>query len=216
MVGIQGALVSASQELGLALSATQINALNVYFELFQKWNKAYNLSALRQPHDILVKHLLDCMAVVNPINTLLNERNHLPQTVLDVGTGAGLPGLVIAICLPAVQVTMLDAVQKKITFVQHAIGQLKLNNATAHSTRIQDWQGSHTVVTARAWTTLADIPNLTAHALAHGGCIAAMKGPRLTTEAETLTSQWHIEQILPMIVPQLNEERSLAVILRNN
>jgi 16S rRNA (guanine527-N7)-methyltransferase len=109
---------------------------------------------------------------------------------------------------------MLDAVQKKISFVRQAIGTLALSNAQAHGIRIQDWQQTHSIITARAWTALADIPTLTGHCIAPNGRIVAMKGPRLAAEAETLPDGWCIERVLDIIVPQLTETRCLAMIKR--
>jgi 16S rRNA (guanine527-N7)-methyltransferase len=205
---------AAVQTLGLNLTIFQIQALEKYLLLLNKWNAAYNLSALKTLPDMLVKHLFDCLAVVQPIVQRLSRYPSDAQTILDVGTGAGLPGLILAICLPNVQVTMLDAVQKKIIFVRQAIGALQLSNAQAHGVRIQDWQGNYSLVTARAWTALADIPLLTAHCIAKNGCIAAMKGPRLATEAEALPEAWRIESVLDIVVPNLNEARSLAFLQR--
>ncbi len=209
---MQAKIADAANALGLSLNAAQTQALANYLALLHKWNAAYNLSALKTIDDMLIKHVFDCMAVVLPIADRIAVYEE--KTILDVGTGAGLPGIVLAVCLPHVQVTMLDAVQKKITFVRQAIGTLGLSNAQAHGIRIQDWQHSHSMVTARAWTTLADIPTLTAHSLAHGGCIAAMKGPRLATEAEALPSDWTMTEVLEIAVPQLREARSLAILQR--
>jgi 16S rRNA (guanine527-N7)-methyltransferase len=204
----------AAHTLGLNLTTEQIQALEEYLLLLHKWNAAYNLSALKKLPDMLVKHLFDCLAVVQPITQRLSLYPNNAHTILDVGTGAGLPGIVLAICLPQVHVTMLDAVQKKIMFVRQAIGALQLSNAQAQGVRIQDWQGSYSLVTARAWTALADIPLLTAHCVAENGCIAAMKGPRLAVEAEALPAAWRIECVLEVVVPCLNEARSLAFLQR--
>jgi 16S rRNA (guanine527-N7)-methyltransferase len=198
--------------LGLPLSAEQTQQLVDYLLLLHKWNAAYNLSALKALDDMLVKHLFDCLAVVRPIAALLT--NAEKPTILDVGTGAGLPGVVLAVCLPQVQVTMLDAVQKKVTFVRQAIGALRLHNAAAHGTRVQDWQQTHGVITARAWTALGDIPRLTAHCVAANGCIAAMKGPRLEVEAQALPTDWQLSQVTDIEVPLLSEARCLAVLRR--
>jgi 16S rRNA (guanine527-N7)-methyltransferase len=209
---MQVKIAAAADELGLALSDAQTLALSQYLGLLHKWNAAYNLSALKTIDGMLVKHVFDCLAVVKPIAQRLE--NYEQHTVLDVGTGAGLPGIVLAVCVPDAQVTMLDAVQKKITFVRQAIGTLGLRNAQAHGTRIQDWQGSHSIVTARAWTALGDIPTLTEHCIPAGGCIAAMKGPRLALEAEALPPHWHITQVMDIAVPQLPDPRSLAFLHR--
>lgn len=205
---------SACQTLGLVLSDTQTQQLVDYAALLHKWNAAYNLSAFKDPQDILVKHVFDCLAVVQPIAACLAE--YEDKTILDVGTGAGLPGIVLAVCLPEVQVTMLDAVQKKIIFVRQAIGALRLTNATAHGVRIQEWAQQHSVVTARAWTALADIPTLTAHSVIAGGKIIAMKGPRLELEAQLLPSAWCIDRVVDIAVPRLADARCLAVLKRKN
>jgi 16S rRNA (guanine527-N7)-methyltransferase len=209
---MQAQIANAAHGLGLTLSAAQTLALADYLALLHKWNAAYNLSAFKSIDDMLVKHVFDCLAVVKPIAQRIAAYDN--KTILDVGTGAGLPGIVLAICLPQVQVTMLDAVQKKIIFVRQAIGALGLTNAQAHGTRIQDWQHCHSMVTARAWTALADIATLTDHCLAPGGCIAAMKGPRLALEAETLPNNWQISDVLDIVVPQLADQRSLAMLHR--
>jgi 16S rRNA (guanine527-N7)-methyltransferase len=209
-MSVQDQIRVAAIALNLTLSEQQVIQLRDYMALLHKWNAAYNLSALKDPQEMLVKHLFDCLAVVKPIADLLEP--YSDKTVLDVGTGAGLPGVVLAVCLPTIQVTMLDAVQKKITFVRQAIGALRLPNAAAHGIRIQDWRQTHRVITARAWTALADIPTLTAHCLAHGGRIAAMKGPRLSSEAEQLPVNWQIERVLDIVVPELADSRRLAIL----
>jgi 16S rRNA (guanine527-N7)-methyltransferase len=209
---MQAQIAHAATTLGLNLNDAQIQALVNYLALLHKWNAAYNLSAFKSIDEMLVKHLFDCMAVVQPIAQRIAA--YESKTILDVGTGAGLPGIVLAVCLPQVRITMLDAVQKKIVFVRQAIGTLGLANAQAHGTRVQDWRQCHSLITARAWTALADIPTLTGHCLAHGGCIAAMKGPRLAAEAEALPNNWMICEVLEITVPQLPDPRSLAILQR--
>jgi 16S rRNA (guanine527-N7)-methyltransferase len=213
-MNVHNTLEVAAHTLGLPLIPAQIQSLVDYAALLHKWNAAYNLSALKTMPDIVSKHVCDCLAIVAPIAQRLERYPASAQTVLDVGTGAGLPGVVLAVCLPQVQVTMLDAIHKKITFVKQAIGTLRLGNAQAHSVRIQDWQGEYSIVTARAWTALADIPLLTQHCIAQGGCIAAMKGPRLAAEAELLPATWNIESVMDIVVPNLNDARSLAFLER--
>jgi 16S rRNA (guanine527-N7)-methyltransferase len=211
---LQAQINTAATTLGLALSTPQIQQLSDYLLLLHKWNAAYNLSALKTIDDMLVKHVFDCLAVVRPIAQVLEGYDE--KNVLDVGTGAGLPGLVLAICVPEAQITMLDAVQKKITFVRQVIGTLGLHNAAAHGTRVQDWSQQHSIVAARAWTALGDIPKLTAACVATGGRIVAMKGPRLELEAQALPNGWGIEKVLDITVPQLLESRCLAILKREN
>jgi 16S rRNA (guanine527-N7)-methyltransferase len=207
-------ITDASTALNLNLSPTQIQLLTDYALLLHKWNAAYNLSAFKTLPDIVIKHIFDCMVVVQPITEQLSLYPLSQRKILDVGTGAGLPGIVLAICVPDIEITMLDAVQKKILFIKQAIGTLRLHNAQAHGVRIQDWQGSYSLITARAWTALADIALLTEHCIQDKGCIAAMKGPRLMLEAENLPNNWQIKAIHTMTVPHLNEARSLAFLER--
>jgi 16S rRNA (guanine527-N7)-methyltransferase len=216
-----GKIEAAASILELKLLSQQAQQLADYLTLLQKWNAAYNLSAIKEPEQLLVKHVFDCLAVVQPIHAQLTHslstmasRETIAPSILDVGSGAGLPGIVLAICLPQVQITMVDAVQKKMTFVRQAIGQLQLTNAQAHGTRIQDWQLTYPLVTARAWTALADIPALAGHCVAQGGSIAAMKGPRLAQEALGLTADWQLDRVEDIAVPQLNEPRTLAFLSR--
>jgi 16S rRNA (guanine527-N7)-methyltransferase len=207
-------ITAAATELNLDLDSTQIQSLTEYALLLHKWNTAYNLSAFKTLPDIMVKHIFDCMAIVQPITQQLSVYPSNEQTILDVGTGAGLPGIVLAICIPSAHITLLDAVQKKVLFLKQAIATLGLQQVQAHGVRIQDWQGRYSIVTARAWTALSDIPTLTAHCIADKGCIAAMKGPRLMNEAETLPDNWEIKTVHNLVVPQLNEDRRLAFLER--
>lgn len=208
-------LARAVTDLGLILSKSQHQQIIQYLALLHKWNAAYNLSAIKNPEQMLVKHVFDCLAVVNPICAQLNHSlSTNPPSILDVGSGAGLPGIVLAICRPDVQVTMVDAVQKKMIFVRQVIAELQLNNAQAHGTRIQDWTRTYPIITARAWTALSDIPVLAGHCLAKEGVIAAMKGPRLSQEAQSLPQGWRINEVLDIHVPELDEARTLAFLAR--
>lgn len=209
-------LSAALEKLELNLCDLQKAQILAYVKLLHKWNTAYNLSAIKDPEQMLVKHVFDCLSVVRPIYTQLTHNlSTAKQSVLDVGSGAGLPGIILAICLPDVEVTMLDAVQKKMTFVRQVIGELKLSNAQAHGARIQDWKIKYPIITARAWTALGDIPTLAGHCLDEKGVIAAMKGPRLQQEAETLPKGWFVQTILDLHVPELDEARTLALIVRD-
>ncbi len=209
-------LSAALEKLELDLRDSQKQQILAYINLLYKWNAAYNLSAIKDPAQMLIKHVFDCLSVVQPIYTQLSHNlSTTKQAILDVGSGAGLPGVVLAICLPDVEVTMLDAVQKKMTFVRQVIGELKLENAQAHGARIQDWKIKYPIITARAWTALGDIPELAGHCLEEKGVIAAMKGPRLPQEAESLPKGWFVQAVLDLQVPQLNEARTLALIMRD-
>jgi 16S rRNA (guanine527-N7)-methyltransferase len=214
---MSAALAQALAALGLVLSDAQQKQIIQYLALLHKWNAAYNLSAIKTPEQMLVKHVFDCLAVVDPICAQLKHSlSTAAPSLLDVGSGAGLPGVVLAICRPDIQITMVDAVQKKMVFVRQVIAELNLRNAQAHGVRIQDWTATYPLITARAWTALADIPLLAGHCLEKEGVFAAMKGPRLSLEAQTLPVGWQIKQVLDIQVPQLNEARTLAFISKTS
>ena len=216
---------SAANTLALALPSYAASQLADYVLLLMKWNKIYNLTAIRDVESMLVRNLFDCMAVVNPISEQLQKLHDkgLPPRVLDVGCGAGLPGIVLAVCLPDVTVSMVDTVGKKTQFVQQAIAALKLNNATVFSRRIEDHaigamaaREQASIVTARAWTSLGDIAAVAGHCVAQGGCIMAMKGPRLAAEAELLPAAWKLDSVINITVPELSEARCLAKLVRED
>lgn len=215
----------AVDTLGLTLPASATAQLADYVLLLMKWNKTYNLTAIRDVESMLLRNLFDCMAVVSPIFEQLKKLHNegLPPTVLDVGSGAGLPGVILAVCLPDVTVSMVDTVGKKTQFVQQAIAALKLKNATVFSRRIEDHavgasalSEQASIVTARAWTSLGDIAAVAGHCVAQGGCIMAMKGPRLAAEAELLPAAWKLDSVINITVPELSEARCLAKLVRED
>ena len=197
------ALCAAS---GLSPSTQQLQALADYLVLLQRWNATYNLTAVRDPAAMLTQHLADCLAVVTPL-----QRHAEGGRLLDVGSGGGLPGVVIATLLPAWSVTCVDAVGKKMAFVRQVAGTLPLPNLRAEHTRIEQLkQPPYDLITSRAFASLADFTRLTRPHLAAGGVWMAMKGRAPEEETAELPSDvtvFHVEQLA---VPGLDAQRCLV------
>ena len=194
-------LAQALQQMALMVSLEQRQKLLLYLDKLLLWNKAYNLTAITQPKEALIKHIFDCLAIVP----------HLAQgTLLDIGTGAGLPGVVIAICQPQRQCTVLDSNQKKIRFIRQVISELSLDNVTPVASRIENFSGQFDVVTSRAFASLTDFVNAAAPRRQPKGVLQAMKG-HLPDEAETqiLAEKWEIRN-QALDVPMLSETRHLV------
>ena len=197
------ALCAAS---GLSPSTQQLQALADYLVLLQRWNATYNLTAVRDPAAMLTQHLADCLAVVPPM-----QRHAEAGRLLDVGSGGGLPGVVIATLLPTWNVTCVDAVGKKMAFVRQVAGTLPLPNLRAEHTRIEQLkQPPYDLITSRAFASLADFTRLTRPHLAAGGVWMAMKGRAPEEETAELPSDvtvFHVEQLA---VPGLDAQRCLV------
>ena len=203
------ALLEGAQALGLALTEQQADRLLAYGTLILKWNKVYNLTALREPTAVLTHHLLDSLAAVPPLTRARPGDTRL----LDVGAGAGLPGVVIAILRPDVQVHCLDAVAKKMAFVQQVASELKLPNLRGVHARVESWKGSYDVISSRAFASLPDFFNGSRHLLADEGVWLAMKGKVPQEELTALQEQavgadvFHVEQLT---VPGLDADRCIV------
>ncbi len=202
------ALADGISALGLSLSEDAQKQLLDYMALIQKWNKVYNLTALLDPQEILTHHLLDSLSAVGP---LMHQTRPLGGafSFLDVGSGGGLPGVVIAICCPGVNVTCVDAVSKKAAFVQQVAASLKLGNLKGLHARVETLSGPFDVIGSRAFASLPDFVNWSSGALADGGVWMAMKGKLPEEEMSALPSMaqvFHVEQLL---VPGLNAERCM-------
>lgn len=200
------------ETLGLSLSATQQEQLLSYMDLIQKWNKVYNLTALRDPQEMLTHHLLDSLSAIGPLMRHLQPPPTLNQascSLLDVGSGGGLPGVVIAICCPKVAVTCVDAVSKKAAFVQQVAASLKLPNLKGVHARVETLTGPFDVICSRAFASLPDFVTWSGEALAEAGVWMAMKGKMPTEELASLptfASVFHVEQLQ---VPGLDAERCM-------
>jgi len=198
-------LQSGLKEMGLDLSGEQQDKLLAYVKMLKKWNKTYNLTALRDESQIISHHLLDSLTLPPYLESA--------QTMLDVGSGGGQPGIPAAVCRPNLQITLLDANTKKTSFLQQAAIELELKNVRVVSGRVEAVQGLRAdVITSRAFAELADFVNWTAHLLQDGGCWAAMKGVYPAAEIDRLPDSVCVERVDKIRVPQLNAERHMVIL----
>ncbi len=191
--------------LSIDLPATTQASLLHYLALLARWNKAYNLTAVDHPPDMVIKHLLDSLAVLP----------HLPPgRIVDVGSGAGLPAVPIALAHRERSVSALDSNQKKVRFIQQAILDLGIPNLTAIHGRAEAYQPTehYNVVIARAFASLTDFVTATAGLLATGGCWVAMKGVYPAAELAALPAVCTLQEVIPLHVPGLNAERHLVIL----
>ena len=210
-------LIAGAAALGCPLDDAQADRLLGYLDLLARWNKVYNLTALRDPAQMLTHHLLDSLAVIAPMRRHLVEvgsrvrGNDGGSTVLDVGSGGGLPGVVIAATQPNITVTCVDTVQKKVTFVRQVAAELRLPNLQARHTRVEAITDTQwPLITARAFASLPDIVTLTRPLLAPGGVWMAMKGQHPAEEITALPADTEVFHIEPLQVPGLNAERCIV------
>ena len=211
--GIAQGLSLGIESLSLNVAEPQQRQLLSYMALIQKWNKVYNLTALRQAQEILTHHLLDSLSAVSPL------LGHIAKTkgdanagieLLDVGSGGGLPGVVIAICCPNIRVTCVDTVSKKAAFVQQVAASLRLSNLRGVHARVESLTGPYDVVCSRAFASLPDFVSWSAAALSDGGVWMAMKGKLPEAEMAALPSfaeVFHVEQLQ---VPGLEADRCMV------
>ena len=193
--------------LGLALDEAAQTRLLAYLDLLAKWNRVYNLTALRDPAQMLTHHLLDSLAVVAPLSRHTQGR---PARLLDVGSGGGLPGVVIAICCAEIAVTCVDAVAKKAAFVQQAAGALSLDNLAGRHARVETLHEPFDIIASRAFASLADFISWSRGALAEQGVWLAMKGKRPDDEIAALPAGAEVFHVEPLQVPGLDAERCLV------
>jgi len=200
-------LSAGVQALGLGLSADQQQRLLDYVAMIQKWNKVYNLTALRDPADMLTHHLLDSLTAVAP---LARHTQGQPIRVLDVGSGGGLPGVVLAICMPELTVTCVDTVAKKAAFVQQVAATLKLPNLRGIHARVESLTEPYPVICSRAFASLPDFVTWSRSALAEGGVWMAMKGKHPQDEIAALPPETQVFHVEPLTVPGLDVERCMV------
>lgn len=206
-LNLAAGLRSGAQALGLDLSDEQIQRLLDYMALIQKWNKVYNLTALRDPADMLTHHLLDSLTAVAP---LTRHTQGQAIRVLDVGSGGGLPGVVLAICMPELNVTCVDTVAKKAAFVQQVAVSLKLPNLRGIHARVESLTDPYQVICSRAFASLPDFVTWSRSALAEGGVWMAMKGKHPQDEIDTLPADVKVFHVEPLTVPGLDVERCMV------
>lgn len=198
-------LTSGLQQLCITLPDSAIQKLYTYVELLLKWNKVYNLTAVRDPAQMITHHILDSLAVLPHLKDV--------SSILDVGTGAGLPGIPLAIARPDISFKLLDSQQKKITFVQHVITSLQLTNVSAVWSRIELLQDvSVDMIISRAFSSLEDYVNLIAKICDAKTKIVAMKGRQdlVLEEQQQLPKGFTLTHIQEIFVPELNAERCLV------
>ncbi|MGJ7915104.1 16S rRNA (guanine(527)-N(7))-methyltransferase RsmG [Massilia sp. LXY-6] len=193
-------------EMQLDVSGEQQGRLMDYLALMFKWNSVYNLTSLRDPMQMVTHHLLDSLAAVP---AFAGARN-----VLDVGSGGGLPGIVLAIVRPDMKVSMIDTVHKKTAFLTQVKAELGLSNVTVYTARVEQLQVSDKfdVITSRAFADLSDFVNWSSHLLAEGGCYIALKGVAPQEEQQRLPAAWRVSKVEPLQVPRLGAERHLVFI----
>lgn len=215
---LRGPLTEAVVELGLPVSPEVVDSLLGYLDLLQRWNATYNLTAVREPHDMLRLHLADCLAVVAPMARQLgqgvNERGSSAPgalRVLDVGSGGGLPGVVLALMFPHWQVVCIDTVGKKAAFIRQVTAELGLRNLGAEHARVEALSSApFDVIVSRAFASLDDFTRLSRTLLANQGVWMAMKGKTLADELSALPDDIEVFHVEPLSVPGLNAERCLV------
>lgn len=203
---IASTLSAGLSAMHLALPETALLKLVAYLRLIEKWNRVHNLTAVREPGQMVVLHLLDSLAILPHVTKA--------KTLLDVGTGAGLPGIPLAIARPDLAVTLLDSSHKKATFLEQAKAELKLANVTVVCERVEKWQPGRTfdIVVSRAFSELGEFVAQSAHLAAPGGELLAMKGVHPFDEIARLPATHRVETVIELAVPTLDAKRHLVLL----
>ncbi len=197
--------------MGLDLSAEAQGKLLAFVALLQKWNRTYNLTAIRDEQEMLTHHLLDSLSVLHAVE----ESALAGRRWADVGSGAGLPGIPLAVACPGLQITSIETVEKKATFQRQAKIELVLDNFTVDNRRVEDVPGGgFDAVISRAFAELADFARLAGHLLKPSGQLLAMKGVLPEDELKRLPSGWTLLETLPLRIPGLDAQRHLLVLER--
>jgi len=208
---LEAGLRTGVANLGLELTEAQIQTLLAYQDWVAKWNRVYNLTALRDPQEMLTHHLMDSLAVVQPLRKHLAQRGQGAQSrLLDVGSGAGLPGVVLAITCPELDVSCVDTVAKKALFIQQVAAALRLPNLHGVHARVETLTQPFDVVTSRAFASLVDFTQWSAGALAEQGVWMAMKGKVPHDEMAALPAGVEVFHVEPLAVPGLDAERCIV------
>lgn len=205
-------LEEACKALLLKPTANQKAQLIEYLSQLLKWNKTYNLTAIRDPKQALIQHVFDSLAVVKPLTDYFSGQDIKQARILDVGSGAGLPAVILAVMMPTSHIYCVDPVEKKMTFVRQAAGVLKLSNIEAIHTHVEKLEAEpFDVVTSRAFASLEDFAQLAGSKVKKSGILLAMKGKDPKEEIEILqkNTTWTVEKIEPLKVPQLDAQRCL-------
>jgi 16S rRNA (guanine527-N7)-methyltransferase len=209
--GLADLVARGAAELAVPLDRADAERLVAYVRLIERWNATYNLTAVRDPREMVIQHILDCLAAA----AALRRRRGAGQgeRVIDVGSGAGLPGLILALVFPDRDVTCVDSVSKKAAFITQAAGALRLKNAKAVHARIEAIAGQFDVIASRAFSSLPELVGATRHMLAESGSWMAMKGKTPDEEIAQLgrAVSLHVE---PLTVPQMSADRCVVWIER--
>ena len=204
--------IEAVKELGVELTEDQLNKLNRFYELLKNWNEKMNLTRIIEEEDVYLKHFYDSLTIARVVN--LKEK----ETLCDVGTGAGFPGLVIKIVYPNLKVTLVDSLLKRVKYLNDVIKQLNLKNIEAIHVRGEDFRGSFDVVTSRAVANIEKLLDYTMHLVNKNGVFVAMKGnidKEITPEIkQKIEKKYIIEKIEYFLLPKERSQRSIIVIKR--
>lgn len=201
-------LIQLVAETELNLSDLQIDQLVAYVELLNKWNKAYNLTSVRDPQQMLIKHIMDSLVVSPHLHKVTKVNNNF----IDVGTGPGLPGIPLAIIEPDLNFTLLDSLGKRVRFLNQVKLELNLKNITPVQSRVEDFDGEYAGVLSRAFASISDMVHWSRHLVAQEGRFFALKGQLAEEEIEALPNFVKVESVVPLKVPQLNAERHLVLL----
>ena len=205
---LEAGLRAGLAALALPLDDAQVQQLLAYVDLLAKWNRVYNLTALRDPQEMLSHHLLDSLSVVAPLRRATGGR---PLRVLDVGSGGGLPGVVIAICCPELTVHCVDTVAKKAAYIQQVAATLRLPRLRGVHARVESLTEAYDVVCSRAFASLVDFTTWSRQAVAQpDGVWMALKGKHPTDELAALASDVQVFHVEPVVVPGLEAERCIV------
>lgn len=209
VLAFQKQLIADCERMSIPLTDTQASSLITYLALLAKWNKTYNLTAVRQPDEMLSRHLVDSLSIL-PYAT--------GDNILDVGTGPGLPGIPLAIMRPQQRFTLLDSNSKKTRFITQSVIELGLKNVSVCHARVEEarFKQSFDQVVSRAFTSLANMVELCSHQLSDSGQFLAMKGIAPTGETEQLGQQYQIEKTVKLEVPGCAAQRHLIIVKKRN
>lgn len=211
MAPFEGELRAGLSKLGLQADDHKVAQLLEFGQLLQKWTKVYNLTAVRDPHEVLTHHLLDCAAVVAPLRRITGGR---PKRLLDVGSGGGLPGAVVAVMCPEIHVDCIDTVAKKAAFIQQVAATLGLPNLRGVHGRVEQVDEAYDVISSRAFASLVDFVSLSRQALGPDGVWLAMKGKYPVAEVAELPRDVELFHVEQLEVPGLEAERCVLWLRR--
>lgn len=207
-IELRARLDAGAEQLGLSLSEEQATKLVRYVELMNKWNKAYNLTSVRSPEQMMTRHIVDSLAILPFISG---------KRIIDVGTGPGLPGMPLAIMMPQSEFTLLDSLGKRVRFMKQCVHELNLSNVTPVQSRVEafDPGPGFDIVLSRAFASLKDMLHWCAHLVDSSGTFMALKGQYPHDEIAQVSSHFHIEEVHSLAVPGLDEERHLIAVKKS-